>query len=492
MKQFTDRIKKRIMSDEIFRCSIIAVLLLLFAYLIKAVGWKEFWYDEVATIGYVRNGLSLWDVLHYYQTIEVTNLPLYAVIEYFFYHFFPPEDIWLLLPGILMTLAGVALLVRLADKVGGRRMAYVVLLMSVLSTTVINRMALELRAYALLFLASVLVLSCLYQYKDKFSTGGLITTSVAMIILAYSHYFGILFLAVLGIGVLVDIIKNKKGWKRFLPFLIAAGAFLPWFYMAMKNSRINTGEFWIAPPGIKELLETVGYLLGGNYLLCVLYGIGFLWLLYDIFKSKQLFSFQTVYALAGPVVMAVVFIYSRWINPAGGLYENRYFLVILPCVLLTTAYGVERLVTVFQGKVGKIISVVMLLYFTAACLLLGRRSLMDSRGQYARYSYAADYIISENELAKDDVLLICSSYDDVGQVVLEGWYDYYLLRRGFVAENFRMGKENSLDRLLADEKEYRKIYVVGDTDRITYEGDIYKIVLQDFFFKLTVLEKSDD
>ena len=108
MKQFTDRIKKRIMSDGIFRCSIIAVLLLLFAYLIKAVGWKEFWYDEVATIGYVRSGLSLWDVLHYYQTIEVTNLPLYAVIEYFFYHFFPPEDIWLLLPGILMTLAGVA------------------------------------------------------------------------------------------------------------------------------------------------------------------------------------------------------------------------------------------------------------------------------------------------------------------------------------------------------------------------------------------------
>ncbi len=494
-----NKINKR-KTDTVFLGVRVFSLFLLFIYLIWAAGLKEFWYDEVATIGFVRSGLSLGDVLHYYQTIEVTNLPLYALIVYGFYHTLPPENIWLLLPGILMTLAGIWLLVRLADRSIGRKAAYAVLFMCLFSTTIINRIALEFRAYALLFFAAVLVTDTFLVLKDRMDRKRLCIASGAMVILAYSHYFGILYLVLLGTGALICILRDKKKWKLILPFLVSAVVFFPWFITAMHASKVDTGSFWIAPPEWMELPETVGYLLGGNYLLCILYGVGFLWLLYDIVVLKQRDLPRIIYALTGPVMMAVIFIYSRWINPGGGLYENRYFIAVLPCILLTASYGIERFMAVVGKKHRKIAYGVVVGFLLASCTVGGRRSFSDSREQYARYSYAAEQMIMEEDLKDQDVLLVCISYDEVGGVVLEGWYDYYLFRKGYAATHLIMTQNSSLDAVLKEESEayagnspyFRKIYVVGDTDHIVYHGSDYTITVQDFFYKFTVLERPDD
>lgn len=487
-------------TDTVFLSVSGVFLFFLFIYLIWAAGLKEFWYDEVATIGFVRSSLSLGDVLHYYQTIEVTNLPLYALLVYGFYHILPPENIWLLLPGILMTLAGIWLLVRLADRTIGRRAAYAALFMCLCSTTVINRIALEFRAYSLLFFAAVLVTDSFLRLKDKMDIKRLCIASGAMIILAFSHYFGVLYLVLLGTGTLICILRDKKKWKLMLPFLVSAVVFFPWFITSMHASNVDTGSFWIAPPEWRELPETVGYLLGGNYLLCILYGIGFLWLLYDITVLKQTDFHRMIYALTGPIMMAVIFIYSRWINPGGGLYENRYFIAALPCFLLTASYGIERFMEVGGKKYRKIAYGIAVGFLLVAGTVGGRRSFSNSREQYARYSYAAEQMIMENDLKEQDVLLICISYDDVGGVVLEGWYDYYLFRKGYVASHLIMTQNSSLDDILKEESEayegnmpyFRKIYVVGDTDHIVYHGSDYTITVQDFFYKFTVLERPDD
>lgn len=487
-------------TDTVFLSISAVSLFLLLIYMIWAAGLKEFWYDEVATIGFVRSSLSLGDVLHYYQTIEVTNLPLYALIVYGFYHILPPENIWLLLPGILMTLAGIWLLVRLADRTIGRRAAYAALFMCLCSTTVINRIALEFRAYSLLFFAAVLVTDSFLRLKDRMDIKRLCIASGAMIILAFSHYFGVLYLVLLGTGALICILGDRKKWKLILPFLVSAAAFFPWFITAMRASKVDTGSFWIIPPGWTELPETVGYLLGGNYLLCILYGIGFLWLLYDIVVLKQPALYRMIYVLTGPVMMAVIFIYSRWINPGGGLYENRYFIAVLPCILLTASYGIERFMAVVGKKHRKIAYGIAVGFLLVSCTLGGIRSLSNSREQYARYSYAAEQMIMEEDLKDQDVLLVCISYDDVGEVVLEGWYDYYLFRKGYAASHLIMTQNNSLDAVLKDESEayesntpyFRKIYVVGDTDHIVYHGSDYTITVQDFFYKFTVLERLDD
>lgn len=495
MKKETDEIINSGKSDRIFGTVCTLSIFLLFLYLIWAAGLKEFWYDEVATIGFVRSGLSLKDVLHYYQTIEVTNLPLYALTVYVFYHMLPPETIWLLLPGILMTLAGIWLLVRLADRTIGRRAAYAVLFMCLCSTTVINRMALELRAYALLFFGAVWVTDCFLSLKDRTDVKRLGTATAAMTVLAYSHYFGILYLLLLGVLALVYILRDRKKWKMMIPFFVSAAVFLPWFFTAMQATKVDTGSFWIAPPSWTELPETVGYLLGGNYLLCILYGAGFLWLLYDIAVLKQRDLPRMVYALSVPAMLSVIFVYSRWINPGGGLYENRYFIAALPCILLTASYGIERFTSLGGKTHQKIVYGTAGGFLLAACAVGGIRSFKDSKEQYARYSYAAERIIMEDDLDDQDILLICVSYDDVGSVVLEGWYDYYLFRKGHEASHLIMTQNSSLDAVLQGENGgmpyYRKIYVVGDTDHIVYHGGEYEVTEQDFFYKFTVLERRD-
>ena len=494
----TDKINP-IKSDKAFLYINAGVFLLLFIYLFIAAGWKDFWYDEVALIGYIRSDLTLGDVLHYYQTIEATNTPLYAVIVYGFYHLFPPENIWILLPGILMMLFGVWKLVQLIDRTLGRNAAYAALIMCVSSTTIINRIALELRAYSLLFAASVLTIDCLLRLKDNVNGKNLFLTSLSMVILAYSHYFGVLYLLVLGAEIFIFMIFKKKDSRLMLPFIVAAFAFLPWFFVTMHVTKIDTSTFWIQPPGLLNLPETIGYLLGGSYLLCILYGVGFLWILYTIVhtgKWQQTDSavadrFNLIlYVLTGPIVMAAVFLYSRWINPGGGLYENRYFIVILPCILITASYGMNQIMETGNEKMKKVFTVSGIIFLIIVCVLGGRRSLSDSKEQYARYSHSAGQIIENGDIGDSDVLLICASYDDVGYAVLEGWYDYYLLRRGYAAANILMTGDGSLDRILSDMDSYRKIYVVGDTDHITYEGEEYIITQQEEFYKFTVLERQ--
>lgn len=495
IKQETGKNKNSGKSDRVFGTVCALFIFFLFLYLIWAAGLKEFWYDEVATIGFVRSGLSLGDVLHYYQTIEATNLPLYALIVYVFYHVLPPENIWLLLPGILMTLAGIGLLVRLADRTIGRKAAYATLFMCLCSTTVINRMALELRAYALLFFAAVWVTECFLGLKDRTDAKRLCIASAAMVVLAFSHYFGVLYLVLLGVFALVCIFRDRKKWKMMIPFFVSAAVFLPWFLTAMQATKVDTGSFWIAPPSWTELPETVGYLLGGNYLLCILYGVGFLWLLYDIAVLKQRDLPRMVYALMGPAMLAVIFIYSRWINPGGGLYENRYFIAALPCILLTASYGIERFTSLGRKMPQKIVYGTVAGFLLVSCAIGGIRSFSDSKEQYARYSYAAERIIAEGDVDDQDVLLICVSYDDVGSVVLEGWYDYYLFRKGHEASHLIMTQNSSLEAVLQEENGgvpyYRKIYVVGDTDHIVYHGSDYVITEQDFFYKFTALERRD-
>lgn len=504
-----NRINKKnpVKSHKVFCYINAGVLLMLFIYLTMTAGLKEFWYDEVALIGYIRSNLTLGDVLHYYQTIEATNTPLYALIVYGFYHLFPPENIWILLPGILMTLFGVWRLVQLADRTLGRGAAYAAMIMCASSTTIINRIALELRAYALLFAASVLTIDCLLRLKDHVNGKTLFLTSLSMVMLAYSHYFGVLYLLVLGMEVFIYIICNKKDPRLMLPFIISAVTFLPWFFVTMHVTNIDTATFWIQPPGLLELPETIGYLLGGSYLLCILYGIGFLWILYSIVnmgKRRQTAPALTgdkcrnnrfdlvLYGLTGPIVMAAVFLYSRWINPGGGLYENRYFIVILPCILLTASYGMKMIMETGNGEKKKILTAVGVIFLIIVCVFGVLRSLSGSRQQYARYSYSADQIIKNDDIGNSDVLLVCTSYDDVGYAVLEGWYDYYLLRRGYEAANLLMTGEGSLDTVLNNLDSYRKIYVVGDTDHITYEGEEYIITQQEEFYKFTVLERQYD
>ena len=71
---------------------------------------QSFWADELASIGFIRNGLSIPEVLNTYLYRE-NNLPMYPMLLYVLYRIMPYGEQFLLIPSILFCMAGVILLV---------------------------------------------------------------------------------------------------------------------------------------------------------------------------------------------------------------------------------------------------------------------------------------------------------------------------------------------------------------------------------------------
>lgn len=482
MKEVEDRKKK----DKVFLLVVSGALFLTLIYFLFGAAQKELWFDEVAIIGFISEGRTIRGILHYYLTIEASNLPLYAILLLPFYNLFPAKELWLLLPGICMVLFAIGILVKIANQRIGRTAAYVVLTTGIISTTVINRMGLELRAYSLMFLLSVLVLDRFLCAEEKPNFKNLISLWICGSLLMYSHYFGCLCMACLGFFSLLALIRKKGSLRVVIALIGSAIAFIPWFVLTMSETSVSIDSFWIEPPKMLQMPETIGYLLGGNYFYSILFGVGFLWILYDAVKKKRFFSQQMLLTAMTGLIIGGVFIYSRYISPGGGLYENRYFLVLLPYVLLILGYGIER---VRQKRFFRIIMGIILLL---GAVTGAHRCYQDTMQQYDIYSASAQYILEQNENLQQDSLIIMASYGGVDEVANWGWYHYYLERRGIThVAGVMTDCSGSIDQTVeACADSIQRIYVFGDVDHASYSGTDYTIVDNEDLIKLTVYERK--
>ena len=66
--------------NKVFWAAFVTLLLVFLCYLLYGSTKKEFWYDEMAMVGFVCGDTTLPELLHTYLTYEASNLPLYAVL----------------------------------------------------------------------------------------------------------------------------------------------------------------------------------------------------------------------------------------------------------------------------------------------------------------------------------------------------------------------------------------------------------------------------
>lgn len=493
MKKFSDDKESKI-SDRFYMVFVAACFAVMMLIFIRLSYEKEFWYDEMASIGYVASDISISQVLDYYMTIEATNLPVYPIILYCFYHLFGSHIMVVCMPAILFIMGASFYLIKTVRRWQGKHMALVMAVLCTLSNSFINRGGMTVRCYAMLVFAAAMALYYVYRYFEDEKHYILLT--ISLLLLVYSHYFGTLLFGLLGLYFLVQIIRKKANIKSLVCFILPGALFLPWFLMTMTATSVDVSSFWIAPPGIKSVVEALGFILGSSYIICAIYGVTFMVAVWDMIILKKRDTLLFLCIAVPVVVIGLIFVYSRFINPGGGLFENRYFMVLIPCCYLTIIYGISSIIEKIKAHSTALVRPLMALLGVIALITLGemlyRIYEFGDVEQYARYGYSGRHIYEEGDVTHDDVLLITTYQDQVGRICQLGWYDYYFRTKDAEAGHVEIipadEQEDVMDIYMDD---VNRVYVFGDTELLNYNEEHYKEVHQATFYNYTIYEKID-
>lgn len=410
---------------------------------------QSFWADELASIGYIRTGVSLKEMLQTYLNVD-TNLPLYSLILYFVYRIAPYGEKFLLLPSILFCAGGVVVLGAAVTKLEGYLEGLIAICLGCASNALLWQGSWEIRCYGLAFFLSAVTLYAYMQKTLKPDTKNMIFYSISILLFLWTHWFASILAALYGLADLSLVIRRKISWKKLCCYLPGALTFLPWLIVSFVNKQSTLKSFWGETPGWKDMPWTVLFLLSGRrilWYLCLITGAVILWKAIYLSKKtgqeeKKKNNLAALCVMAIGWMIGIVFIYSRYISPEGSLYVQRYFMVLVPHVLLVTTYGLVFILRLGEQikrnkgaeKEQKWKSAISYGMTGGVCLLLiielvlcYKEAYLTIRKPFEEYREATEYLVEEGGIWDEKSLFIGSNK----YCMLDGLIDYYFIRRGY-------------------------------------------------------------
>lgn len=410
-------------------------------FLLSNAGAQSFWSDEMSTIGYIRTGTSLWEVVRGYMVDDAVNLPLYPVILWFFYRILPYGETYLLLPSIFFCIGAVIIVSEIGRRCLGEGVSLATVCFGAVSVWLIYRGAWDIRCYTLLVFLSALTLYFYVRRIEEESLRNILLYGITMLFLFYTHWFGAIGMIPFALCDLFLFLRKKARFGCIISYLISGGLLLPYVIVMLMTTTRDLGGNNAASdiPDFGRLKETLYYLTGERYVcfLLLLTGMALIGVRHLFQKKKEGIDILLILLVSFVCLLGGVYFYCAHINPSGTFYENKYFMVSLPWVWLMMSYAVCTIVRILfciadrmpdKIKQAARIVIVVMLFLYYGKLVRQNYTMCHEMAHNIRMPYrqCAEYLSDEGEIYKDDVLVVSTETTNL----TEAWLDYYFAGRG--------------------------------------------------------------
>lgn len=435
--------KKALLQHRVYLVLKVVIFVGMSLFLVWNADTQSFWSDEMSTIGYIRTGTSIIEMLKGYMVEDAVNLPLYPLLLYFLYRIVPYGELYLLLPSIILCVAAIFIISRIGFRWFGEEVSLACVCVGALSIRLIDRGAWDIRCYALLVFLSALTLYFYSIRLQKECYRTILLYGISMVFLFYTHWFGALQMIFIALCDLILFLQKKVRFRCILSYLLAGSTLLPWLITMLFTTTRDLGGNNAASdvPDLGRLKETLYYLTGERYVCFLLLVIGIVLIggkhFWEKRQNKQNIDFSWIVVLSFLGLVVGVYCYCRCLNPRGTFYENKYFMVSLPQVFLIMALSiniiikmvlmaVEKIVPKGKHLVKNLVCIVLVVYYGK--LVWQNYTICYNMAQDIRMPYrqCAEYLADEGKIYQEDVLVVSTETTNL----TEAWIDYYFVKHG--------------------------------------------------------------
>jgi len=406
------------------------MIIFLFFFIIIFVHRHSLWLDELDWgIGIVEDR----NLIEIYCTVLKTgeNLPLFYFILYIAKLIFSyNQELLILCTSIIPSIIGLLGLIKISKKFFSEKIKFITICLIFISNAFIVMSAWMLRPYGLLFCFSVWSLYFyLKRLKDE-SYFNIIKYGICMIFLLYTHWFGSLIALCYAFIDLFLFFRKKVKMKSIISYLIAGIAFLPTFIIMLYFHKGDIADYGITPPEIKAIFYVLLLILNYvkiNVLLLIVSIISII--IKNILNRNKKESFFNINIITISFFMLFfsTFFYSIIINPKGSIVRPRYYITVLPHIILIISYNIEaflNLLKKFKKKWLTIVCIILILIlFIYEALISYRYAYLypNAEGNNDLYEQKIKVLNKQEDIDSDNTLVI-SSFG-------RAWIEYYYINQ---------------------------------------------------------------
>lgn len=469
-----------------YECIAVVIAFVGFVIMMSFGNYKSTWMDDSATMGIAAKNRSLGNVIETILKEESTTPPLYTIAWHYFSKLIPVGagalTLWARMLSIIANTIGFYVGAIVVRKGWNKYVGIIFEMLLITSNALIVNSGFAVRSYGFMILMSLFLLYIIIRrFEDgtdsKNKTTALYT--VAILAICYTHYFGILTCFGFFLYECYLFIKKRYTYKFIFSYIIAGAVYLPWLVVNYMITREQWGSvFWISPPNYSSIISILLWLSSSQELVILCLMLGFFITLYKVKENRVDISLNIALIITIAAEIAIVFIYSKYINPKSSVWTNRYFLNLLPYILIIASFGLVSVISFFvEDKIKK----VSFVYAVLAFLIFVNSNVVfrikgDMEGMfYQPYREAAEYLLNQPDANSSDTLVLISS------VYSTGW-DYYLSHNGkFEPLSYKKNFDG------VDIQKYKKVYLLDIHIKL---DDNKRKILEDNFHQVSQDEKS--